>query len=215
MTQAIFSKRGPSPPVKDIVTQVNLLKLLKRRGSVLKFARQNGEMQCGIVLFCNASHSTDHGQLGFVAGMLFGDLSLDSVFHTMSWSSHKSRRPVKSIGSAEILTSGEAIEEGKVLAKAYSKLLGFEIGLWIVFDSKDLYGTLSTCRNASDRSIRGDVSVIRFDFETKKIERMVWVPGKCNYGDPLTKTDSPMVDALQNLLYSGRISIDFEVALLN
>ncbi|PXF44742.1 hypothetical protein BWQ96_05501 [Gracilariopsis chorda] len=147
--------------------------------------------------------------------MLFGDLSLGSVIHTISWSSHKSRRPVKSIGSAEILAAGEAIDEGKLLAKAYSKLLGFEIGLWIVVDSKDLYGTLSTCRNASDKLIRGEVSVTRLDFETKKIERMVWVPGKCNYGDPLTKTDSPMADALQNLLYSGRISIDFEVALFN
>ena len=54
-----------------------------------------------------------------IAGLLIGDFKAGSVFHTLNWFSHKSKRPVKSIGAAEILAAGEAIDEGKVLANSY------------------------------------------------------------------------------------------------
>ncbi len=76
--------------------------------------------------------------------------------------------------------------EGKVLVNAYRQLLNIEIDLLIAVDSKDLYDTLSTCRNATDRSTRADVSVIRYEFETKNVSRMIWVSGKSNLADPLT-----------------------------
>lgn len=136
------------------------------------------------------------------------------MLHTLSWSSHKSKRPVKSIGAAEILAAGEAIDEGKVLAKAYEVLLGMNIDLLIAVDSKDLFETLSTCRNSIDRSIRADVSVIRYEFETQKVNRIFWIPGKVNLADPLTKPNSPLTQALQLTLFSGDISISLDGHLL-
>lgn len=80
-------------------------------------------------------------------------------------------------------------------------------------DSKDLFATLSTCRNVADRSIRGDVSVIRYEFETRNVDRMIWIPGSANYADPLTKTDSPISQALELMFFDGKISMDFHGAL--
>jgi len=88
-----------------------------------------------------------------------------------------------------------------------------EIDLWIVVDSKDLFDTLSTCRNAIDRSIRGDVSVIRYEFETKNVSRIIWVPGKTNLADACTKEYSPLVEAVQLMLFTCKIPVDFTQAL--
>lgn len=113
----------------------------------------------------DAGRTVDHGQLSFISGLLIGPLQVGSVFHTISWLSHKSKRPVKSTAAAETLAASEAIDEGKVLKKAFSVLFGFTVPLIIVIDSKDLYTSLSTQRNSIDRSIRADVNIIRFDFE--------------------------------------------------
>ncbi|PXF42688.1 hypothetical protein BWQ96_07574 [Gracilariopsis chorda] len=100
-----------------------------------------------------------------------------------------------------------------MLAAAYHNLLGIEIGLWIVVDLKDLYGTLTTCRNAVNRSMRGDVSVIRYEFETGNIESMLWIPGRLNCADPLTTNDTPMYGSLELMLYDGKISLEFRQAI--
>lgn len=61
----------------------------------------------------------------------------------------------------------------------------------ISLDSKDLCTTQFTCRNAINRSIRGDAGVMRFEFETKKVSRMIRIPGNTNLSDLGTKINSP------------------------
>eukprot|EP00171_Calliarthron_tuberculosum_P001315 IDg1315t1 len=209
-----LQQKAPKPLVKDLILQINSLRLLKKLGTSTKYLRpQRGKtMTVSVLVFSDASRTVDHGQLSYICGLLFGDMKCGSIFHTISWVSHKSKRPVKSIGSAEILAAGEAIDEGKNVANAYQKLLGLKVDLIVVVDSKDLFTTLSTCRNATDRSIRGDVSVIRYEFETKNLTRLVWIPGNINIADPGTKTNSPLTGALQLLLAAGEISIDLSSA---
>ena len=136
-----------------------------------------------------------------------------TICHTISWSSTKSKRPVKSIGSAEVFAIGSGIDEGQVIVQAYESVLNMKLDLVIVVDSKDLYDTISTCRLATDRSIRGDISLMRYDFETHKITRMVWIKGSTNLSDPLTKRDSPLMNSLQLLLYTGKLPLSFDVKL--
>ena len=88
-----------------------------------------------------------------------------------------------------------------------------EIELLVALDSKDLFDTLSTCRNSNDRSIRADVSVIRYEFETQKVNRMTWIPGNVNVADPVTKPNNPLVQALKLSFFTGELSISFQDAL--
>ncbi|PXF43473.1 hypothetical protein BWQ96_06766 [Gracilariopsis chorda] len=132
----------------------------------------------------------------------------NSVLHTLSWASRKSRRPVKSIGSAEVLAAGTAIDEVKILFKALSNMFNLDVSLAVVMDSKDFFDIISTCRNASDHSIRADVSVIRYELETQNVNRKVWVPVNCNLANPLTKLNSPLNQALELLLFSGKLPLD-------
>ena len=125
------------------------------------------------------------------------DFDIFSIFLALNFSSHKSKRPVKSIGAAKIIAAGEAMDQEKVLANAYRVLLHIDFDLLIVLDSKDLFETLSTCRYFIDSSISADVGVIRYEFETHKLNRLTWVLSKLNLADPSTRPSSPLVQPLQ------------------
>lgn len=76
-----------------------------------------------------------------------------SIYHAISWISHKAKRPVKSVPAAEIFAASEGIDEGKTIAKAYSELLDIQLQLRIAVDSKDLFTSLLTQENSVDESI--------------------------------------------------------------
>ena len=213
-TTSYLQQRRVSPEVKDLVLQCNLLRQLQKLGSTITFKRPSDTRSYSfkVLAFSDAARSNDHGQLAHISGLVIGDVSLNSIFHTLGWSSQKSKRPTKSVGAAETLAAGSAIDEGKTLVQAYQTLLNLNVDLVIVVDTKDLYDSLSTCRNATDKSIRADVSLIRYEFETHKINRMVWIPGKLNSADAITKPDSPLCQTLQLLMFSGTIPIDFEAS---
>lgn len=210
---SFLQQRRANPLVKDMVCQINMLREVKRRRTTITFIRpsDNEPYELNILVFPDAGRlqDTDNGQLGFIAGLVVGNTGKNAIFHTLSRTSHKSRRPVRSIGAAEILAAGSDIDEGKVLAQAYKTVLHMNVDLTIAVDSKDLFNSLSTCRNATDRSIRGDVNIIRHDFETNRISRMIWIPGNMNPADPLTETNSPLSQVLQVMMFSGTIPIDF------
>ena len=116
--------------------------------------------------------------------------------------------------SAQTLAAGEAIDEGKIVVQAVEELLRTEVKLCIVVDSKDLLTTLPTCRFATERSIRDDVSSTRFELATKNVSSMVRVAGKTNLADPGTKPDSNLTQTQQILFESGCLPINFTDAII-
>lgn len=132
---------------------------------------------------CDAGTNDDAGQLCHLGGLLIDDLVYSSILHVISWSSHKSRRPVKSTGAAETFAAGEGIETRKLLADAYCTLLQAAIDRTIVVDCKDLYTTLTTERQSIDRPTRGDIGVIRYEFEMRNAAKVTLLPGKINPTD--------------------------------
>ena len=206
-----LQQRRNSASVKDIALQSSMLKKLCTYGSSCKYiSPPKGTFQLSVVVFADAARPSENGQIGILAGLLIGKLCKDSIFHVISWSSSLSKRPAKSSGSAEILAASIAVDEGMLLSAAFSVLLGTRIPVIVIVDSKDLFDSLTSCHIPEDRSIRADVQLIRYYFETKQIDKVVWVPGSANLADPLTKKDSPLSDALQLLLFQGSMPFDFD-----
>lgn len=87
-----------------------------------------------------------------------------------------------------------------------------KIQIHICVDSKDLFTSMSTQKTSVDKSIRGDVACIRYEFQVGNVSKISWIPGSLNLADPLTKTDSPLTEALQLTLYTGRLMIEYEKA---
>lgn len=69
---------------------------------------------------------------------------------------------------------------------------------------------MSTQRVSIDRSIRGDVSSIRFEFQVGKVSEFSWVPGKLNISDVLTKPDICFTETLLPIISTGFLNIDFQ-----
>lgn len=170
----------------------------------------NTELELSVLVYADASKIDENGQLGVTTGLLVGDMKEGSVFHNISWLSHKSKRPIKSVPAAEILAASEGIHEGKMIASVYSEIFQMEISLRLFVDSKDLFTSLSSQRLSIDRSIRGDVGSIRFEFQTGSVENISWITGKINLADVLTKQDSALTDTLCLCLATCRIPIDYD-----
>ena len=149
----------PQSNISCITAQARYLSVLKKFGTLISYPRPplNEELSVTVCVFADAGRLQDHGQLSFLCGVLLGPLVIDAPFYTVSWISHKSKRPVRSTAAAEILAVGEAIDEGKVVKATLSELLGISLKLMVLTDSKDLYNSLSTQQNATDRSVRADV----------------------------------------------------------
>lgn len=162
--------------------------------------------------FSPIHRKNSHGQLGVLTGLLIGTIKKYAMYHPIWWLSHKSKRPTKSTPAAEILAASEAIDEGKVIYGTYSELLSMDISVELCVDSKDLFTSMSTQRNSIERSIRGDVSCIRFELQVGSVSDITWIPGKINLVDPLTKPDSPITDSLQLPLFNVRLNLDYEHA---
>lgn len=124
-----------------------------------------------------------------------------------SWISHKSKIPAKSVPAAEILAAGESIDEGNTISSAYSEIVGHKIELSLCVDSKEIFTSVSTQRNSIDKSIRADVASIRFEFQTRTLDKISWIPGRVNLADPLKNKNCSITDLLQLILFTGRLSI--------
>lgn len=62
----------------------------------------------------------------------------------------------------------------------YTVLLGIDIKLRVCVDSKDLMDTLTKCHEPTDKSLKADAQLIRYEFETNKVNWMTLTPGKLN-----------------------------------
>lgn len=119
------------------------------------------------------------------------------------------KKTSQSSASAEILAPGDAIDEGKLIAATYTILLSNKIPLSIVVDSKYLFTSLSRFRVPEDKSIRADVQLIRYNFETRKLHRFIWIEGKQNKANAPTKGDSPLNELLQLAMYDDKFHCAF------
>lgn len=108
--------------------------------SVVTYGRPNdnhGHSMSNLA-FGDSGSPFDSLQLSFIRVLLIGSMKQGSYYHVVSWSSPKSKRPVRFIDSGGILAVTEGIDEIILLKNTYSKLLRVQFELIVVLDSKDL-----------------------------------------------------------------------------
>lgn len=131
--------------------------------------RNKGEYNVIIFMLSDANHQNSSGQLGFVGCLLIGSFQQVTLFHSLNWLSKNSKRPVLSIGSAETIEAGIDIDEGNIHAMTFMSLLSVETLIRVCVYSINIWDSLPTCHEPSDKSIKDDVNVIRYEFEKKQV----------------------------------------------
>lgn len=164
---AEFSSRleqlAPQATVKDYCAQLSGVHKPQLYGQLSSYPTTHRHIthKVALLVFSDAARSPENAQLSYLACLLLCDMRSGFPFHFLSCISYKSRRPVHSIGAAENLAAGKAIDEGKMLAQTMSSIFNFDIPLVISLDSGDLFTSLCTHRNSVDKSNRCNVNVIR------------------------------------------------------
>lgn len=74
------------------------------------------------------------------------------------------------------IAASKALDELIPIRSAMEQTFGIEVKAIEIVDTKDPYNTLTFQRKSVYRSIRGDVNVIPFKFETE-LDVMGWVRG--------------------------------------
>lgn len=205
-----MQQKAPNATAHDYTDEVSGLRQLKRLQTISHYPTvgDSDVQKLSAVVFSDAAKHHDRGQLAYVAGLLLDDPASGWIFHVVAWSSHCAKRPVRSIGAAEILAAGESIDEGKMLAATLGAVFNSSIPFEIILDSSDLFTSLSTQRQSIDKSTRADVNVIRHDLERRNVSKFTWISGKANLADVGTKSDSPVADAFRLTLADGRLAVD-------
>lgn len=61
-----------------------------------------------VAVIYDAAQSNDHWQMAYFSPSVIGDVSIDAIFHTLTWSSYKSKVNTQSVGAEETLAAGSA-----------------------------------------------------------------------------------------------------------
>lgn len=193
-----IQQKTPYTQVHHLVEQTFIIRRLKKLGSTILYLRPDDEKEyeLSVFVFADASRVDDAGQLGVVTGLLVVPMEKGSIYHVLSWISHKAKPPVCSIPAAELFAAAEGIDDGKVVCNTYNELLCVKVKLCICVDSKDLFSSLSAQKMSIDKSIRGDVSFIRYEFQTGAFSKTLWIPCTTNIVDLLT-------------MFTGKLTIDY------
>lgn len=204
-----MQRMSPKACVKGLAYQDSILHSFKLRGSLCHYPNQDKwNYDIGILVYYYAGSCCDSAHQSFIYGILVGKFEKDAVFHPVTWKLHKSARPVRSVGAAEILEYGEAIVEGKIMEGTMSTLLGAEVQVIVALYLKDMFDSISTQRGSIHKIIRPDVAVIRCKFKFDAVRMFVWIPKKENLANNGSKDNSPLVDALRLMLATGQLPLE-------
>ena len=96
--------------------QTSILRKLTKLGTRISYPRFTAkfEYELKVLVFYDASKVDKNGQVGILTSLLVGGLKHNAIHRVLSWVSHKSKRPGKSVTAAEILA---AMPQRKELTK--------------------------------------------------------------------------------------------------
>ena len=123
--------------MSSLSLQSSALTLLQRYGTLTTYPRPppGSSKSLSLVAFADAGHTEESSQLCFIVGLVLGKIERGSEFHLLSWSPHRSRRPVKSTAAAEILAAGEALDEIVTLKDVLTHVWDVNLRLIVLVDT--------------------------------------------------------------------------------
>lgn len=107
----------------------------------------------------------------------------------LHYASSKNRIVWKLVLAAELFASTERYDAGHTIAHALSEIIGSKIDLTVYTDSRSLHGLCISLARTSERCLLIDLAVIQQAYERRVITVIVYIYGKTNSADGLTKVE--------------------------
>lgn len=116
-------------------------------------------------------------------------------------------RPVWSLCAADVLAASDVINERKISSLAFSSLLAKRVEDTVFVTSKDLFMSLATRPNFTDKCITVDTNAIQFMYAVCNVDLMYWLLVISPFW-PGTKKDILLCLTPHLLLCPGQTPID-------
>ena len=174
-----------------------------------------------LITFADGSHGSNKdlsSQLGYVT-MIGNETRRDHRTVTfrgniIHWQSAKIKRVVRSSLAAEIYAVATASDLTIAISTTLQRItdrLGFpKIPFTLCTDSQSLYDHLNGLKTTKEKRLMMETIALREAYENREIDEILWIPGKGNPADALTKTSARANGALRDLVSSNEITIQLD-----
>lgn len=89
---SMHEKAAPSETVRDCLAQSSDIRTIQAMGyTIFSRAYDVERLKRYVTIFSDAGRSATNGQLCYIAGLLLEELQLKSIYHVLSWCSHKTK----------------------------------------------------------------------------------------------------------------------------
>lgn len=202
---SFLQQQLPHLKVKHLVEANSMLRHLKTLRASIRYLRPPSSTDIIVKTYSDAARNVSkhmsYVQTGLITTLVFQNCQ---VMHPIDWSSCKQKRVCYSSYGAEILTCTDADDRGFYVKNACQAIY-FDrmITHQVVVDSKGLFDTLTTLHEGKDYRLRQTVQRIRDSFDSGEMDSLMWVKGKVNIADVLTKHNPVMHRLLNRAMVSG------------
>ena len=148
-----------------------------------------------------ANHPDMRSQLGFVTVLMDKNFNANIVHYGSS----KSKRVTRSVLSAELYAMMYGFDTSSVILHTLRSFLGKSIPLRLYTDSKCLFDSLTRLNSTTEKRLLIDLSLLREAYELREITEVLWIPGKQNPADGMTKQGP--CHALLQLIKNNQIEV--------
>lgn len=156
-------------------------------GSGLRFIKLNEE-ELQITVFTDSSFANNadySSQIGFI--IVLGDNKNCNILH---WSSTKCKRITRSILASELYAMVAGFDAACVLKHTIDSIMERKIPLLVCIDSFSLYECPVKLGTTKEKRLMIDIAAIRQAYERREISQVIWIKGKSNPADAMTKSQT-------------------------
>jgi Reverse transcriptase (RNA-dependent DNA polymerase) len=177
--------------VSHVVESTRLLKDLQSLpGHIRYMPYASGTFDCAnlrLLCFVDASHNVNaaYGQTGFVVFIASTNVAMPVL--PLHWASHRQRRVSASSYGAEILAAEFGCELSLSLLPGLALLFRAPLPCTLATDSRGLWTALHAIERPLSFRMRASTTNIREFLERRRIAGLLWIPGRTNLADSLTK----------------------------
>jgi hypothetical protein len=158
----------------------------------------------GIAVFADSSfanNSDKTSQIGFVIVLTDKNKTANIVHCT----SVKCKRVTRSALAAELYAMSLGFDYAAVIKSTVQQIMNRPIGLTMYIDSKSLYDCLVKLGTTYEKRLMVDIMCLRQSYERREITQVVWIDGKYNIADAMTKEKCG--NSLKALIESNRLGL--------
>lgn len=142
------------PKVSVLVSHSNATSSLQHYGTFTLYPKSS------LVALSDESHSESSTQLCYIVRIVLEPVEQRSILYLSSLS-RKACRPFLSTTASKHSAASKALDEIVLLRRGLERLYETVLSMMFLVDTKDLYHSMSTQINATDRSVQTEVNSVR------------------------------------------------------